>query len=145
MSSKYSTTAPTHKPLPWCKKAPIPPIIPIGGLPSYVQASLRFYQCLPGGAPRDLSFYLANIKLSSTGHGAATCSPGTFTASLSIWYDAPNKRLIASADLFDISGPIASLQTTIIPCPAGRPIMAELLHFAAGIPTGQDGRLTCWE
>jgi hypothetical protein len=37
------------------------------------------------------------------------------------------------------------LQTTIIPCPAGRPIMAELLHFAAGIPTGQDGRLTCWE
>lgn len=145
MSSKYSTTAPTHKPLPWCKKAPRPPIIPIGGYPKIVQASLRFYQCLPSGAPRALSFYLPNIKLTPTGHGAATAVAGAFTAYLSIWYDAPNKRLVASADVYEITGPIAVLQTTIYPCPAGRPLMADLLHFTSGIPPGQDGRLQCWE
>ena len=145
MSSKYSGTGPTHKPLPWCKKAPIPPILPIGGIPGFLQASLRFYQCLPSGTPRDVSFYLPNIKLSPTGHGAATATSGEFTASLSLWYNSLTKKLLASADLFDGGGPVAALQLTTIDCAAARPIFAEILHFANGIPTGQDGRLTTWE
>lgn len=145
MSSRFSGTAPTHKPVPWCKKSPVPPIILIGGTPRIVQASLRFYSFPPSGAPRDLSFYLANILLSPTGHGVGAATAGGFTASLSVWYNSTLRRLITSADLFDIGGPVCALQTTILNCPNGRPLMADLLHFAAGIPAGQDGRLLLWE
>lgn len=131
--------------MPWCKKPPIPPILPIGGTPWILYASLRVYQCLPSGAPRDLSFFFRDIKLTPIGGGSATQTVGTFTASLSVRLNATTKKFTANADLFDPSGPIAVLQTTIIDWDGSRPVRATMLHFATGIPAGQDGRLQVWE
>ena len=145
MTTKYSQNNPTHKPMPWCKKPPFPPILPISGTPWFISASLRFYQCLPSGAPRDLSFFFHNIKLSAAGGGAATATIGTFTASLSVQLLATLKKFRANADLFGPSGPIAVLQTTTIDWNGARPVRIDMLHFANGIPPGQDGRLQAWE
>jgi len=145
MSSKYSTTAPTHKPLPWCNKLNPFPFIPVGLYPFFVNAYLRFYSMSPPGFPHDKCFYLRHIALTATGHGAASVTEWGYTAALSIWYDAPNKRFVASADLFGPSGPIAVLQTTVVPVLHGRPLVVEIWHFTGGIPVGQDGRLKVWE
>jgi len=145
MPSKFARTPITHKPLPWCKPAPLPPLPPGGAalvMPAFV---IRWQPHPPDGAPRAASFYFPARVLQNDVVTTLTAKNGSLNCDLEVQWDSINKRLEYGATLYDGTTTYASVGGNFTPNNTPRPIAVKANAWAFTIPTGQEATAQIWE